>query len=384
MTRQQKLRTACDLKHACYEPRVVEKQLNRMLKNIGASREVVELVGTTGFGDIQRQLAEAHKLLASGGHSINWTRSLLEIRAARPLYYYFQNVFENGGEIDSSLWNSNGSSLGMAVDFNALSSLYDGTPWAKPIPAATTLTRKAAVPHIWSTNPRGGARLTSQQLCRLPLDQFSSHWVANPLFSQVCSAQWLAGLGARAGHGPATDQKFSVRDISTPMGDAFLAGCYRLFWTEETLYWLRRPKYRFITINGESRNAVQLETELGTFSQVEGFYVPNTFLDNDGKLELYHIADAMQEEIRRMMCEQYGWERYLVDAQCQRLDRRFNDRDGQWESLYQLPDATRRLCVVDPSTGRKYCLGVPNETENCQAAQEWMTYGLDRLGIHRS
>jgi hypothetical protein len=82
--------------------------------------------------------------------------------------------------------------------------------------------------------------------------------------------------------------------------------------------------------------------------------------------------------------ERFGWERYLRDSKSAIVENRFNERDQQWESLYSVPDGSKRIVVGDPSTGRRYALGVPNEITTCQEAQNYLSHGLDALAVHRS
>jgi hypothetical protein len=49
-----------------------------------------------------------------------------------------------------------------------------------------------------------------------------------------------------------------------------------------------------------------------------------------------------------------------------------------------MSNGQQRFVCVDPSTGRRYALGVPREITNCEEAQRWMSHDLDRFAIHRS
>ena len=99
---------------------------------------------------------------------------------------------------------------------------------------------------------------------------------------------------------------------------------------------------------------------------------------------LEQIEKEENAEVRRVRIERFGWPRYLAESGAKVANRRRNDRDGQEEALYALKDKTKRFVCVDPSTGRKYALGVPAEIKNCDEAQNWMSHGLDRFAVHRS
>ncbi len=96
------------------------------------------------------------------------------------------------------------------------------------------------------------------------------------------------------------------------------------------------------------------------------------------------INRESNEEVRRIRIERFGWERYLTASQAAIVEQRINERDGQAERLYRMHDGRQRFVCIDPSTGRRYALGVPREIVSCQAAQDWMSHDLDRLAIHRS
>lgn len=98
---------------------------------------------------------------------------------------------------------------------------------------------------------------------------------------------------------------------------------------------------------------------------------------------IQQIENEKDEETRRIRIERFGWERYLKEAGAQKLDSRRNERDAQEEVLYQLKTIKRFVCT-DPSTGRRYALGVPDHVKSCEDAQNWMSHGLDRRAIHRS
>lgn len=96
------------------------------------------------------------------------------------------------------------------------------------------------------------------------------------------------------------------------------------------------------------------------------------------------LKSEENEEVRRIRIERFGWLRYLQESGAKIYDSRRNERDAQNEDLYLLSDGTRRFVCVDPSTGRKYALGVPESVETCEQAQWWVSHGLDKFAIHRS
>lgn len=96
------------------------------------------------------------------------------------------------------------------------------------------------------------------------------------------------------------------------------------------------------------------------------------------------IEKEENTEVRRVRIERYGWERYLTESKAEVLDTRRNDRDAQTEKLYRLKTGGTRFVCTDPSTGRRYSLGVPVDVTTCEQAQHWMSHGLDTYATHRS
>jgi hypothetical protein len=96
------------------------------------------------------------------------------------------------------------------------------------------------------------------------------------------------------------------------------------------------------------------------------------------------IEKEDNQEVKRIRIERFGWDNYIAICGAVPVDVRCNERDQQQEELFALKDGSKRVRVIDPSTGRRYVLGVPREINTCEQAQNWMSHGLDRLAIHRS
>lgn len=99
---------------------------------------------------------------------------------------------------------------------------------------------------------------------------------------------------------------------------------------------------------------------------------------------IQQIESEDNQEVKRVRIERFGWGRYLRESGAKQLHQLHNDRDNQEEILYELKDGQKRFVCIDPSTGRKYALGVPRDINTCTEAQHWMSSGLDRYAIHRS
>ena len=121
----------------------------------------------------------------------------------------------------------------------------------------------------------------------------------------------------------------------------------------------------------------------GHYMEEGGKYIVET----PNKLSTDHILRIRNEETRRLAIEKFGWDKFIVEADCPVLDRRTNDVDNTVEMLVGPPrsemrdntDAGRwrpagqkRMVLFCRSTGRRYFLSVPSEVTTCEAAQHWM------------
>jgi hypothetical protein len=182
--------------------------------------------------------------------------------------------------------------------------------------------------------------------------------------------------------------KTSVLRWSVPAFDAFCAGIWMFVWTDHVLYWVRKPKVHVEqTASGRRLHCPDgpaCANAIENLYFLHGILVPAYAVLRPEWITLKEIQEESNEEIRRTLIEQFGWEKYLHASQAKVLDTRRNDRDGQVERLYVTASGPRRFVCVDPSTGRRYALGVPQEITSCEAAQNWLSSGLDRYAIHRS
>ena len=117
---------------------------------------------------------------------------------------------------------------------------------------------------------------------------------------------------------------------------------------------------------------------------IHGVAVDEQIVINPETQTIQQILSEQNEEVRRIRIERFGWERFLRESGSEIRHKRYNERDGQWETLYRLKDGTQQFVCVDPSTGRRYALGCPEECETTEQVQMWMSSGLDAFAIHRS
>lgn len=91
-------------------------------------------------------------------------------------------------------------------------------------------------------------------------------------------------------------------------------------------------------------------------------------------LSAQQALSAENAELRRVMVERIGSERFIAEANPQQLDTDV-DRGGMRRLLrVEIPDDEPwvALEVRDPSTGRMYLLRVPPEVDTCRQAAAWI------------
>lgn len=83
------------------------------------------------------------------------------------------------------------------------------------------------------------------------------------------------------------------------------------------------------------------------------------------------IQSEVNEEVKRVRIERYGWEKFLKGVNAVVIDSRLNDIDQTLESLMACEDMKILVCACS-STAKVFCLEVPPEITMCEEAQRWM------------
>ena len=190
-----------------------------------------------------------------------------------------------------------------------------------------------------------------------------------------------------------------VQEWSEPVYQAFLAGAWIVLWTETTLYWVPKP-----IVCLETGRRLHNETHAALQSTVENMYfwhgvmVPAFVVVRPEWITVEHIRREENAEVRRVMVERMGWDKYCSQAGMRvihedRLQSQFpalpqselvpeserlvvSYRSG--EETAQLLEATelkdfedrplRFVRVTDPSTGRQYTIRVKHNHTRCYQA----------------
>jgi hypothetical protein len=116
----------------------------------------------------------------------------------------------------------------------------------------------------------------------------------------------------------------AARAWSEPVFEAFLAGGWLLYWTEDTLYWAAKPDvHREQTAQGLRRmhNATgpALRSDVENLYFWHGVMVPAFVVTKPEWITLKHIGDEENAEVRRVFIERYGLSRYLLDSGAKKL-----------------------------------------------------------------
>jgi hypothetical protein len=115
-----------------------------------------------------------------------------------------------------------------------------------------------------------------------------------------------------------------VQAWSEPIFEAFLAGGWILYWTEDTLYWAAKPEvHKEATAQGGRRlhnsSGPALRSDVENLYYWHGVMVPAFVITKPEWITLKHIADEDNAEARRIFIERYGLSRYLLDSGAQKL-----------------------------------------------------------------
>jgi hypothetical protein len=96
------------------------------------------------------------------------------------------------------------------------------------------------------------------------------------------------------------------------------------------------------------------------------------------QIEVEEVFAQRNAEVRRVILERMGWERFICEAKPKMRDRDF-DPGGERRLLkvsFQDREDVQVLCISCPSTNRRYFIQVPPYVTTCHQAAAWMA-GFD-------
>jgi hypothetical protein len=190
---------------------------------------------------------------------------------------------------------------------------------------------------------------------------------------------------------------------------AFLNGCWLIFWTADTLYWVAKPAVHTEQTEEGKRlhndSYAALESDVENLYFVHGVLVPAFVVVRPDWITIEHIRNEENAEVRRVMTERMGWDRFCAEAKLKvihtdTLEAHFpalpvseivhadmravtSYRKGkeiaellESEEFKDFDDRPIKFVrVTDPSTGEKYTLRVwPDNTRAYEAIGQ--TFGM--------
>jgi hypothetical protein len=88
---------------------------------------------------------------------------------------------------------------------------------------------------------------------------------------------------------------------------------------------------------------------------------------------IQQIDGELNEDLKAIRIERYGWPEYLATSGAQLVDERQNFVEGTREALYRQWSGQLRLVVTCPTGRHPYALGVgDNHIVTCEQAQNWL------------
>ena len=115
--------------------------------------------------------------------------------------------------------------------------------------------------------------------------------------------------------GALQNKKPDVLKWTEPVLKAFIAGCWLLHFTDDTLYWVAKPRVHKETNRRlHNANGPALESDVENLYFWHGVLVPAFVIVKPEWITIKHIQTEDNAEVRRVMIERYGEDRYIVDS----------------------------------------------------------------------
>ena len=247
-------------------------------------------------------------------------------------------------------------------------------------------------------------------------DALDARDAAHHRFAQWCIQgrgwwwyNWEISWVSTTAFGAAQRKDAKVSAWSNPLLGAFINGCWSLFWTSDTLYWVSKPTVH--TEKTEGRRRLHNETYAALESDVENLYflhgvmVPAFVVVRPDWITIKHIRDEQNAEVRRVMIERMGWDKFCSEAKMRVIhtdtlvsnfpslpvsetvhaDMRAVTKYRKGKEVAELLESDefkdfddrplKFIRVTDPSTAEKYTLRVWPENKRAYEAVA-MTFGM--------
>ncbi len=140
--------------------------------------------------------------------------------------------------------------------------------------------------------------------------------------------------------------------------------------TEKPNYIMRDEEHR---LHHESRMALEYPDGFGIYAW-HGVRVPGWIITEPEKITKDIMLKEENQELRRIMMEIYGMDRYLADEDFEVIHKDKRGTLVEYTGFAQdegEDPVARYVRVIDPSTGRQYALRVPPTMETATEAVAW-------------
>ena len=169
-----------------------------------------------------------------------------------------------------------------------------------------------------------------------------------------------------------------------PLFEAYIAGAWFLYWTDDTLYWVAKPIVHTEIVNEQRRlhcgDGPTLESDVENLYFWHGVLVPAFVVTRPDWITVEHIMTEENAEVRRVMLERMGHERFLGNLgaepahqdECGELFRVKLDGDED-VVLVRVVNSTPE----EDGSSKQYVLRVPPGITTAREAVAW-TFDLTR------
>ena len=172
--------------------------------------------------------------------------------------------------------------------------------------------------------------------------------------------------------------KTSVTPWSKPLFEAFIAGAWLLHWTERTVFWVSKPAVHVEEVDGRRRlhcaDAAAIDSDIDRLYFWHGVMVPAFVVTRPDWITGKHILEEPNAEVRRVMIERVGFDRFLQLTSAKQLQA---DDYGELFRIELQDDEPVVLVRVVNSTpeqdgsSKKYVLRVPPNITSAREAVAW-------------
>ena len=168
----------------------------------------------------------------------------------------------------------------------------------------------------------------------------------------------------------------AVLKWTEPCVEAFVAGCWLLYWTEDTLYWVAKPTLHKTNNRQLHRgDGPAFVCDIDDMYFWQGIMVSEDIIMRPETITTDSIEAEPNQEIRRVMIERYGYDRYMQSANIVHQDRTGRLRKKKvGNDTIAVIEVVNGTAEID-GTFRRYVLSVPPEMQTACEAVAW-TYGM--------